>query len=265
MAIVNVTPDSFSDGGRFLTTEDALSHARRQIAEGADILDIGGESTRPGAEPVDEAAEIARVAPLIAAIRAESEVRISVDTMKPAVARAAVAAGADIWNDVTALGFSPEAPAVAAELGCEVVLMHMQGDPRTMQHDPHYGDVVEEVCAFLQARAEAAMAAGVRRDRIWLDPGIGFGKDRAGGPPEHNLELLRRLDRLKGLGFPILLGVSRKRFIRSLDPTAVEASDRMGGSLAAALWGAKEGVEAVRVHDVRETAQALKVWSAIAG
>ena len=265
MGIVNVTPDSFSDGGRFLDGGRALDHARRLIAEGADLLDIGGESTRPGAEPVSEAEEIARVAPLIAAIRAESPIPISIDTMKPAVARAAIAVGAEIWNDVTALGFSPQSPAVAAELGCEVVLMHMQGDPRTMQQDPQYDDVVAEVCGFLSARAEQAIAAGVARDRIWLDPGIGFGKDKAGGPPEHNLELLRRLDRMRALGFPILLGVSRKRFIRSLDPSAVDACDRLGGSLAAALWGAREGVEAVRVHDVRETVQALKVWSAIAG
>jgi dihydropteroate synthase len=259
MGVVNVTPDSFSDGGRFLDREAAVSHARALIAEGADMLDVGGESTRPGAEPVAETEEIARVVPLIEAIRAESQVRISVDTMKPAVARAAVAAGASLWNDITALGYAVQAPQVAAELGCQVSLMHMQGDPRTMQADPQYADVVAEVCGFLQASAEAAMAAGVKREHIWLDPGIGFGKR-----PEHNLELLRNLDRLVGMGFPVLLGVSRKRFIRSLDETAVAASDRLGGSLAAALWGAKAGVAAVRVHDVRETVQALKVWEAIA-
>ncbi len=258
MGVVNVTPDSFSDGGRFLDEEAAVSHARALIAAGADMLDVGGESTRPGAEPVAEAEEIARVTPLIAAIRAGSDIPISVDTMKPAVARAAVAAGATMWNDITALGHAPEAPAVAAELGCEVTLMHMQGDPRTMQADPRYDDVVGEVCGFLQARAEAAMAAGVSRERIWLDPGIGFGK-----ATEHNLALLANLDTLTALGFPVLLGVSRKRFIRSIDETAVEAGDRLGGSLAAALWGARAGVAAVRVHDVRETAQALKVWEAI--
>lgn len=260
MGVVNVTPDSFSDGGRFLGEEAAVSHARALIAAGADMLDVGGESTRPGAGPVPEAEEIARVVPVIQAIRAESDVAISIDTMKPAVARAAVAAGATMWNDITALGFSPEAPAVAAGLGCQVALMHMQGDPRTMQADPRYEDVVGEVCGFLQARAVAAMAAGVARERIWLDPGVGFGKR-----PEHNLELLRGLDQLVALGFPVLLGVSRKRFIRSIDETAVEATDRLGGSLAAALWGAKAGVAAVRVHDVRETAQALKVWEAIEG
>jgi dihydropteroate synthase len=263
MGVVNVTPDSFSDGGRFLDAGAALAHARRLIAEGADMLDVGGESTRPGAEPVPEDEEVARVAPLIAAIRAESPVPISVDTMKPAVARAAVAAGAGLWNDVTALGWSPDSAAVAADLGCDVVLMHMQGEPRTMQLNPRYADVVEEVRAFLAERAEAAMAAGVRRERIWVDPGVGFGKDRSDAWPAHNLALLRRLDRLSGLDFPVLLGVSRKRFIRAVDPSAADAADRLGGSLAAALWGARMGVKAVRVHDVRETAQALKVWSAI--
>lgn len=258
MGVVNVTPDSFSDGGRFLDAGAALAHARRLIAEGADIVDIGGESTRPGAEPVGEAEEIARVVPLIEQILRDSPVRVSIDTMKPNVARAAVKAGAWMWNDITALSWSPESPAVAAELGCEICLMHMQGDPRTMQQDPHYDDVVEEVAAFMTDRIEAACAAGVSGARIWLDPGIGFGKR-----PGHNLDLLRHLDRLVGTGFPILLGVSRKRFIRSIDETAIEADDRLGGSLAGALWGASQGVAALRVHDVRETLQALKVWAAI--
>jgi len=260
MGVVNVTPDSFSDGGRFLGHDAALAHARELIARGADILDIGGESTRPGAEPVAEAEEIARVVPLIAALRAESAVPVSIDTLKPAVARAAVAAGATMWNDVAALRFSPDAPAVAAELGCAVVLMHMLGEPRTMQAAPHYDDVVGEVEAFLLARAEAAMAAGVARDRIWLDPGIGFGKTL-----EHNLALLAALPRFVALGFPVLLGASRKRFIAALDPAAEGAGDRLGGSLAAALHGARSGVAAVRVHDVRETVQALKVQAAIGG
>ena len=258
MGVVNVTPDSFSDGGRFLDAGAALAHARRLIAEGADMLDVGGESTRPGAEPVSEEEEIDRVVPLIEQIRRESSVLISVDTMKPAVARAAVAAGAAMWNDITALGWSPESAAVAAELGCEVCLMHMQGDPRTMQQDPHYDDVVEDVMAFMVDRIAAAAEAGVSGARIWLDPGIGFGKR-----PGHNLELLRHLDRFVDTGFPILLGVSRKRFIRSIDETAAEADDRLGGSLAGTLWGAARGVKAVRVHDVRETVQALKVWAAI--
>ena len=258
MGVVNVTPDSFSDGGRFLDAGAALAHARRLISEGADLLDIGGESTRPGAAPVAEAEEIARIVPLIEQIRRESSVRISIDTMKPAVARAAVVAGADMWNDITALGWSPDSPAVAAELGCEVALMHMQGDPLTMQQDPRYQDAVGEVSGFLHARAAAAIAAGVRPERIWLDPGIGFGKTLA-----HNLGLLRGLGVLQAGGFPVLLGVSRKRFLRAIDPSAVEATDRLGGSLAGVLWAAAQGVKAVRVHDVRETVQALKVWAAI--
>ena len=258
MGVVNVTPDSFSDGGRFLDAGAALSHARRLIAEGADILDIGGESTRPGAQPVPESEEIARVAPLIEAVRRESDIRISIDTMKPAVARAAVAAGASIWNDVTALRWSDESLTTAADLGCDVVLMHMLGEPRTMQDDPRYDDVVAEVAAFLAERAQAAMAAGVARDKIWLDPGIGFGKTVA-----HNLALLAHLDALVDLGFPVILGASRKRFLAALDPAAKDPDARLAGSLAAALTGAAAGVAAVRVHDVAETVQALNVWTAI--
>ncbi len=253
--IVNVTPDSFSDGGRFLETGAALSHARRLIAEGADVLDIGAESTRPGAEPVDAATEQARVIPLIQALA--GTVPLSIDTMKPAVARAAVEAGASIWNDVSALG-APGACQTAAELGCQVVLMHMQGEPRTMQQAPRYADVVGEVEAFLLSRAEAAQAVGVARDRISLDPGIGFGKTL-----QHNLALLAALPRLAANGYPVLLGASRKRFIAAID--ASEADQRLGGSIAVALAGAAAGVAAVRVHDVRETVQALKVAAVIAG
>ena len=260
MGVINATPDSFSDGGRFADLPAALSEARRMIAEGADILDIGGVSTRPGAEPVPEDRELDRVIPLIRAIRAESAIPISIDTMKPAVARAAVAAGASIWNDVTALRHAPESLAVAAELGCEVVLMHMQGEPGTMQAEPHYEDVVGEVAAFLAARAETAIAAGVARDRIWLDPGVGFGKHRT----RHNLPLLAGLDRIVALGFPVLLGVSRKSFIGAVDGAGAAADQRLGGSLAGVLAAAAAGVAAVRVHDVRETVQALKVWRAIA-
>ncbi len=259
MGIVNVTPDSFSDGGLHDDPEAALARARRLIAEGADILDIGGESTRPGAQAVPAALEIARVVPLIAAIRAESGIPLSIDTMKPEVARAAVAAGATLWNDVTALSFAPDSLDAAAQLGCDVVLMHMQGDPRTMQHKPQYADVAGEVAEFLSRRAEAAMTAGVARGRIWLDPGIGFGKHLTG----HNLPLLASLDRIVALGFPVLLGVSRKAFIGRLDPAGAGPTDRLGGSIAGALWGASQGVAAVRVHDVRETVQALNVWAAI--
>jgi dihydropteroate synthase len=258
MGIVNVTPDSFSDGGRFLAAEDGIAHARRLIDQGADILDIGGESTRPGARPVPEHDEIARVVPLVQAVRRVSDVAVSIDTMKPAVARAAVRAGATIWNDVTALRFAPEAPDVAAELGCEVVLMHMLGEPGTMQDAPRYDDVVTEVEAFLLARARVAIAAGVAKDRIWLDPGIGFGKTL-----EHNLALLAALPRFVALGYSILLGASRKRFIAGVDPSAQSADDRLGGSIAAHLIGAEAGVAAVRVHDVRETVQALDVLRAV--
>ncbi|MDB5449981.1 MAG: folP [Phenylobacterium sp.] len=260
MGVVNVTPDSFSDGGLHLDLPSALAQARRLIADGADMLDVGGESTRPGAEPVPEAQEIARVAPLIRALRAESAIPISVDTMKPAVARAAVQAGATMWNDVSALRHAPDSLDAAADLGCDVVLMHMQGEPRTMQAEPRYDDVVAEVADFLAARAEAAMAAGVARERIWLDPGVGFGKHMI----RHNLPLLAGVERIVAVGFPVLLGVSRKSFISTLDGGGVPADGRLGGSIAAALAGVAAGVAAVRVHDVRETVQALKVWQAIA-
>ncbi|MFI4976586.1 MAG: dihydropteroate synthase [Caulobacterales bacterium] len=257
MGIVNVTPDSFSDGGRFIDRDAAVAHGRRLIAEGATILDIGGESTRPGAEPVSAVEEIDRVAPVIEALAGASAV-LSVDTMKPAVARAAVAAGARAWNDVTALRWSPDSLATAAELGCDIVLMHMLGEPRTMQRSPRYRNVTREVAGFLGLRAQAAIDAGVNPARIWVDPGIGFGKTLA-----HNLRLLGELDQIVALGFPVVLGASRKSFIRKLDPTAEEAGDRLGGSLAAALAGADAGVAAVRVHDVRETVQALAMRAAI--
>jgi dihydropteroate synthase len=259
MGIVNVTPDSFSDGGRWATTERAVEQALRLVEQGADVLDIGGESTRPGADPVTEGQEIDRVAPVIAAIRARWDGVISIDTMKPAVARAAVAAGAAMWNDVTALTHAPDSAAVAAELGCDVVLMHMKGEPRTMQADPRYDDVVAEVATYLNDRAQAAMAAGVARDRIWLDPGIGFGKTLA-----HNMALTAHLQTLTALGFPVLYAASRKRTIQAIDPTATQADDRLGGSLALALEGARRGARMVRVHDVRETVQALKVQAAVA-
>ena len=260
MGVLNVTPDSFSDGGRFATRDAALAQARTLVEAGADWLDIGGESTRPGAQPVTEQLELERVLPVVEAVRAALDVRLSIDTRKPGVARAAVAAGAGMWNDITALTGAPESLETAADLAMPVVLMHMQGAPETMQDDPRYGDPVEEVGAYLEGRAEAAMAAGVARERIWLDPGIGFGKRL-----EHNLALLKRLDRLAALGFPVLLGVSRKRTVRYIDPTAVEPLDRLGGSLAMALQGARCGIAMLRVHDVRETIQALKVQAAILG
>jgi dihydropteroate synthase len=260
MGIVNVTPDSFSDGGRHDAVEAAVAHGLRLVDHGAAILDIGGESTRPGAEPVDAAGEMARTVPVIEGLRARWAGPISIDTMKPEVARAAVAAGATLWNDVTALGFAPESLSTAAGLGCDVALMHMKGEPRTMQAAPHYDDVVGEVTDWLAARAEAAMAAGVARERIWLDPGLGFGKTA-----QHNLALTAHLDRLATLGFPILYGASRKRTIQSIDPTATDPSDRLGGSIALALEAARNGAAIIRVHDVRETVQALKLQAAVAG
>jgi dihydropteroate synthase len=259
MGIVNVTPDSFSDGGRLASVEAAVAHGLRLVEQGADVLDIGGESTRPGAAPVSEAEEIARTIPVIEGLRAAHWAGpISIDTMKPAVARAAVAAGATMWNDVTALGFAPDSLTTAAELGCDVVLMHMRGEPQSMQADPRYVDVVTEVCAELAARAGAAMAAGVVRERIWLDPGIGFGKTL-----DHNLTLTAHLNRLAEVGFPVLFGASRKRMIAGIDPTATDPGDRLGGSVALALAAAGQGARMIRVHDVRETVQALRLQAAL--
>ncbi len=258
MGVVNVTPDSFSDGGRFLPVDAAIAHGLALIAEGADLLDIGGESTRPGADAVSVDDEIARIVPVITGLRAATDRPISIDTRKAAVAEAAIKAGASLWNDVTALSGDPAALATAARLGVPVILMHMQGEPQTMQADPRYGDVVAEVCAYLVERANLAMVAGVAREAISLDPGIGFGKTL-----NHNLTLLAHLDALKALGFPVVLGVSRKRFIQGLDPSATEPTDRLGGSIAAALAGARAGVDVLRVHDVGPTAQALAVWQAI--
>ena len=255
--MVNATPDSFSDGGRFAAPEAAIAHGLRLAREGAAVLDVGGESTRPGARPVAETEELSRVLPVIEELVAAGAPPISIDTTKPQVARAAIAAGAVIWNDITALA-APGACEAAAELGCGVVLMHMQGAPDTMQRDPTYGDVVAEVEAFLLRRVEAAMTAGVAREAIRLDPGIGFGKTL-----EHNLALLNSLPRLAAHGFPLLVGVSRKRSVLAIDPTALSPGDRIGGSIALALHAARMGAHAVRAHDVRETVQALAVQAAL--
>ncbi len=259
MGVVNVTPDSFSDGGKFFALDAAVAHGVRLAAEGADILDVGGESTRPGAEPVPVDEEISRVLPVIERLRGRTDAPISIDTRKPEAARAAIAAGASVWNDVSALTFSPESIPTAAALRCEVVLMHAQGDPKTMQDNPQYADVVEEVCEFLAARMEACAAAGVAREKITIDPGIGFGKTLA-----HNLALLANLDRLAGIA-PVLLGVSRKRFIAAIDKAANGArpapEDRLAGSLAAILVA--RGASIVRVHDVAATRQALAVANAV--
>lgn len=257
MGVVNVTPDSFSDGGSFARAGDAIAHGLKLVEDGADILDIGGESTRPGADDVGEAEELARVLPVIEGLAAATEARISIDTRKPAVARAAIAAGAEIWNDVSALTYAPDSLAVAAALGCAVVLMHAKGAPKTMQIDPYYDDVVEEVSAFLSRRVEACLAAGIGADKLIVDPGIGFGKTVG-----HNLALLAGLSRLAAIGPPLLLGASRKAFIARLDREGAPG-ERLGGSLAAVLAGYARGARIFRVHDVAATRQALAVASAI--
>ncbi|MCZ8283578.1 MAG: dihydropteroate synthase [Aquidulcibacter sp.] len=257
MGVINATPDSFSDGGQFLSVDAALAQARRLIAQRADILDIGGESTRPGSDPVESGEELARVLPLIEAIRRESSIAISIDTRKPEVARAAVAAGANCWNDVSALTFTPESMATAVALDVPVVLMHAQGDPKTMQQDPQYRDVTGEVLNFLVGRIGQAIQAGMKLSNIIVDPGIGFGKTLA-----HNLTLLQDMPRFVALGRPVLVGASRKRFIAALDQGAA-VEDRLGGSIAAALYAAQQGAQILRVHDVAETRQALTVQKAL--
>ena len=259
MGIINLTPDSFSDGGTVSGPDAAAERASQMVDDGAAWVDVGGESARPGAEPVSEAEELARVIPAITAIHARCPVPLSIDTRKPGVAKAAMAAGASMWNDISALR-APGALETAAMLGCEVVLMHMRGEPASMQERPRYRNVVAEVAAFLEARARAALAAGIARERIWLDPGIGFGKTLA-----HNLSLMRGLGAIAELGFPVVLGASRKGMIGLLDATAKQSSDRLGGSIALALAAARAGARMVRVHDVRETVQALKVEAALHG
>ena len=260
MGVVNVTPDSFSDGGLFAEPAAAIEHGRLLVAQGAEILDVGGESTRPGAEEVSAAEELRRVEPVIAALAADGGAVVSVDTSKAAVAAAALDAGASIVNDVTALRGDPEMAALCAERGATVVLMHMLGTPGTMQDEPRYEDVVGEIRGFFEERLAAAEAAGIDRERVWLDPGIGFGKT-----PAHNLALLNALPRLASHGLRLLVGASRKRTVLHLDPTATDPLDRLGGSLAFALHAARHGAAAVRVHDVRETRQALLVQAALAG
>ena len=252
LGIVNATPDSFSDGGR--SKLESVDHAMRLAAEGADMLDVGGESTRPGAAPVEEQAELDRVLPVIEALCARTPVPLSIDTRKPAVAAAAVAAGASVWNDVSALTYAADSLATAARLGVPVVLMHAQGDPQTMQDAPAYKDVVAEVLSFLHARIGAARGAGVAS--LVADPGIGFGKTLT-----HNLSLMRGLERFADLGVPLMMGASRKRFIAALDRDG-PAHERVGGSLAAALRARQAGFAWFRVHDVAQTRQALAVWDA---
>jgi dihydropteroate synthase len=256
MGIVNVTPDSFSDGGEFLEAEAAIAHGRHLASEGAEILDVGGESTRPGAAEVSAEEELRRVLPVIEALAGEG-LRVSVDTSKAAVAERALEAGAEIVNDITALG-DPAMASVCAASGCGLVLMLMKGTPRTMQENPVYEDVTREVRDFLAERLARAAEAGVAEERVWIDPGIGFGKTT-----DHNLELIERLGELRELGRPVVLGASRKSFLGRL--TGRDVDERLGGSLAAAVLGVARGADVLRVHDVRETREALVVAEAILG
>ena len=270
MGVVNVTPDSFSDGGLFLDADAAIAHARELVAEGADIVDVGGESTRPGAEPVPAEEELRRTLPVVegivtAGIGAASGagVRVSIDTSKASVARAALGAGASLVNDVSALRADPEMAGLVADSGCECCLMHMLGEPRTMQADPRYGDVVDDVRAFLEERITFAVRAGVREERIMLDPGIGFGKTVA-----HNLTLLRRLNELTSFGRPLVVGTSRKSFLgRVLADAAGEAEPaptarRLPGTIATNVLALERGASVFRVHDVAPVRDALETAAA---
>ncbi len=260
MGVVNVTPDSFSDGGRFFAPAQAVAHGMALVAEGADILDVGGESTRPGAAEVAVEDEIARVVPVIEGLRAQGvRVPISVDTRKAAVARAALAAGADLVNDVSALDFDPQMAGAVARLAAPVCLMHARGTPATMQKDPRYDHVLLDVYDALERQIRLAEAAGIARERIIVDPGIGFGKTQA-----HNLALIRGLSLFHGLGCVILLGVSRKRFIGVIGGEP-DAGRRAPGSIAVGLAGLAQGVQMLRVHDIRETRQAVLLWQAAVG
>jgi dihydropteroate synthase len=257
MGVLNVTPDSFSDGGRFLAAEAAVEHALRMVEEGAAIIDIGGESTRPGADPVPADEELRRILPVIEQLRRATPVVISVDTSKPEVIRGVAAAGAGLINDVRALR-EPGALEAAAATECAVCLMHMQGDPRTMQQAPSYVDVVKEVKSFLDERAQSCRTAGVSSDRIVIDPGFGFGKTL-----EHNLELLRRLGELTAGGLPLLVGLSRKSIVGKL--TGRGAGERVYGSVALAVIAALNGARIIRAHDVAATVDALRTVAAVTG
>jgi dihydropteroate synthase len=258
MGVLNVTPDSFSDGGAFLNPAAAMAHARLMAAEGADLVDVGGESTRPGAAPVPAEEELRRVMPVIEGLAERGGIPMSIDTSKAAVARAATGAGAVLVNDVTALRGDPGMAAVVAESEVDLCLVHMRGDPQTMQDDPRYGDVVSEVRAFLEERLSFAIGNGIPEDRVWLDPGIGFGKTL-----EHNLELLRRLAEIVAVGRPVVVGVSRKRFLGTL--TGRSEPDRAAGGLAANVLAFERGAHMFRVHDVPATRDALTVAAATVG
>ncbi|MEM5475916.1 dihydropteroate synthase [Pacificibacter sp. AS14] len=257
MGILNVTPDSFSDGGKFERPDAAIKHALEMMDAGADILDVGGESTRPGAAYVTPEEEIARTVPVISALRQACAVPISIDTRKADVAAAALAAGATLVNDVYAFTHDPDLARVTAAAGAPVCLMHAQGDPEVMQDNPDYADVLLDVYDFLDERIEAAVSAGIARNQIMIDPGIGFGKT-----VDHNLQIMNRISLFHSLGCPILLGASRKRFIGTIG-NEPEANERLGGSIAVALAGAAQGVQIIRVHDIKQTKQALALWQAM--
>ena len=258
VGILNVTPDSFSDGGDFLDPEAAAEHAATMLDEGAEILDVGGESTRPGSDPVSQQEEIRRVVSVLERILSvRPEAVISVDTYRAGTATAALEAGASLVNDVTAFRGDPRMASVIQEAACPVILMHMQGEPKTMQKEPHYGDVVGEVRDFLAERGEYAVAAGVRPENVIVDPGIGFGKNL-----EHNLDLLRNLDAIVDLGFPVLIGASRKSFIEKITGVQ-EARDRVSGTVATTVLAYERGATFFRVHDVRANREALAVAEAV--
>jgi dihydropteroate synthase len=258
VGILNITPDSFSDGGEFLDPGAAAEHAATMLDEGADILDVGGESTRPGSDPVSQEEEIQRVIPVLERILSvRPEAVISVDTYRSGTATAALEAGASLVNDVTALRGDPRIASVIQEAACPVILMHMQGEPKTMQKEPHYEDVVREVRDFLAERAEYAVAAGIRPENVILDPGIGFGKNL-----DHNLDLLRNLDAIVDLGFPVLIGASRKSFMEKITGVQ-EARDRVSGTVATTVLAYERGATFFRVHDVRANREALAVAEAV--
>jgi dihydropteroate synthase len=258
MGIVNVTPDSFSDGGLFLDPQDAVEHGHELIAEGAAVLDVGGASTRPGAEPVPAAEELGRALPVVERLAAGGH-RVSIDTTKAEVAAAALAAGATIVNDVSAFRFAPEIAGVVADAGAHCCLAHMRGEPRTMQGAARYDDVVGEVRAFLEERLAFAVAAGIPEERVWLDPGIGFGKTA-----EHNLELLRRLDEIVAIGRPVVVGTSRKSFLGKLAGGRAE-HERLPGTIATNVMAFERGARVFRVHDVAAVADALAIATATVG
>jgi len=259
MGIVNVTPDSFSDGGKFFAPQKAIEHALQIVEEGADWIDVGGESSRPGAKPISLAEELRRVIPVIEGIRKHSSVSISIDTTKSAVAHQALSLGANMVNDISAGRADPETFSLIARFQCELCLMHMQGTPEKMQTNPLYSDVVQEVLAFLKERGEAAIRQGIAKEKIWLDPGIGFGKR-----VEDNLCLLQKLSTIKLLNFKVILGTSRKSFISSILESP-PPEDRLEGSLASLVPAFQSKIDMVRVHDVRATRRFLKVLSAVSG